>query len=809
MKQKLILLLPILCVIISQKIFSQNSLTGTITDAKDGTPLTGATVFIPEIKTGSVTNDDGAFIINNLPAGNFLIEFRYLGYSTITRRVEVKGITSVAFSMGISAIEQSEVIVTGVSIATEIKRTPTPISVISKQELFQSSSTNIIDAIAKQPGISQVTTGPGISKPEIRGLGYNRVVVMNDGIRQEGQQWGDEHGIEIDEYSANKVEVLKGPGSIMYGSDAIAGVINILSANPVAPGKIRGDLLANYQTNNGLIGYSANLNGNQKGFVWLGRFSNKTAHSYQNKFDGFIFNSGFKEMAASGYLGLNKNWGYSHLNFSIYSFRPGLTQGERDNTGSFIKQIAENDTTASFSKATDNDLRSYDLFVPYQNIKHFKFSLMNNFYLGSSKLYFNIGYENNQRQEFDDIIQPDQFGLYFFLNTISYDVRWTLPEKKGWNFTLGVNGMYQKNQNRGIEFLVPDYDLIDGGVFAFGQKTFEKFTLSGGLRLDSRDIITQSLYTDQNDEQVLVPDSFSVVKFKGTDSKFNAVSGSAGFSYEVTTQWIVKMNMARGFRAPNIAELGANGRHEGTFRYEIGNSELKSETSLQFDGGIGFNTDHVSGELDLFDNDISNFIFPEKLSSVSGGDSLQTENEENVPVYKYIQGNANLYGGEFSIDIHPHPFDWLHFKNSFSYVKSIQKNQPDSTKYLPFTPAARVQSELRANFQKVNKYLKNFYAELGASYFFPKNDIYSAYGTETPSSSYMLLNAGIGADVISKEHLLFTVSLTGTNLADVAYQDHLSRLRYAPVNPATGRMGIYNMGRNFSIKLNIPIGLKS
>jgi iron complex outermembrane receptor protein len=365
--------------------------------------------------------------------------------------------------------------------------------------------------------------------------------------------------------------------------------------------------------------------------------------------------------------------------------------------------------------------------------------------------------------------------------------------------------MYQQNKNKGIEFLVPAYHLFDGGVFVFGQKMFDQLTFSGGIRFDNRNITTENLFLNQNDEPVPMSDTLSVARFTGISSKFNAVSGSVGLSYEISNIWIVKANIARGFRAPNIAELGANGKHEGTFRYEIGNPYLEAETSLQLDGGLGFNNPHVSGELNLFYNNISNFIFPEKLINVAGGDSTNVVDGENVPVYKYVQGNANLYGGEISIDIHPHPLDWLHFKNSFSYVKSIQKNQPDSTKFLPFTPAHRFQSELRGNFLKLNSFLRNNYIEFGAAYYFAQNNVYSAFGTETPSPAYTLLNAAIGTDVYVKNRLLFSISLIGDNLADVAYQNHLSRLRYAPENPATGRIGIYNMGRNFSMKLNIPI----
>ena len=161
--------------------------------------------------------------------------------------------------------------------------------------MLRNSATNIIDAISNVPGVSQITVGPIISKPVIRGLGYNRVVTVNDGVRQEGQQWFDEFGIEIDEYTVDKVEILKGPASLSYGSDAMAGVINMLAAPPLPEGKIKGSFLENYQTNNGLWAGSFNLGGNSKGFIWDLRYTNKMAHCYKNKYDGFVANSGYSE----------------------------------------------------------------------------------------------------------------------------------------------------------------------------------------------------------------------------------------------------------------------------------------------------------------------------------------------------------------------------------------------------------------------------------------------------------------------------------------------------------------------------------
>jgi len=299
--------------------YNKTTLSGKITDKQTQEPIVGATIYIPDLKTGAVSDINGNYIINGLPNIKLLAQVRSVGYSTITEAVDLSIITTKDFVMTISIVEGHEIVVTGLSQASERNRTPTPISIVPKMELLQNASGNIIDAIAKKPGISQLGTGPGISKPVIRGLGYNRVVVVNDGIRQEGQQWGDEHGIEIDEFSINSVEILKGPASLAYGSDAMAGVISMVSAPTNPEGEIKGNVLANYQSNNGLIGYSGNVSGNIKGLIWDTRFSQKDAHGYRNKYDGYVYNSGFKETNWSGIVGVNKSWGYSHLHFHSQS----------------------------------------------------------------------------------------------------------------------------------------------------------------------------------------------------------------------------------------------------------------------------------------------------------------------------------------------------------------------------------------------------------------------------------------------------------------------------------------------------------
>lgn len=780
----------------------KTTLIGKITDSNTGETLPGVTIYIPDLKTGTLSNIDGTYKLENLPKTRVLVQVSYIGYKSITSNIDLATITTKDFKLVESATELHEVVVTGMSNATEINRTPSPIISVPSLQLLQTSATNIIDALAAKPGISQITTGSGISKPVIRGLGYNRVVTVSDGIRQEGQQWGDEHGIEIDEFAVSKVEILKGPASLSYGSDAIAGVINMITAPTLPDGEIHANLLSNYQTNNGLMAYSADFAGNKNGFVWDLRYSNKMAHAYQNKYDGYVFNSGFKENTTSGVVGLNKSWGYSHINFSIYSLTPGIVEGVRDSaTGKFVKPIALNNSTEGEAIATNSDFKSYSPLTPYQKVHHYKVVLNNSFIVGQGSLKATIGWQQNQRQEYGDILKENQYGLYFLLNTINYDVRYILPDKNDFNVSFGTNGMWQISQNKGTEFLIPDYNLFDIGVFAIVRKTIRKLDISGGLRYDTRTEHGMDLYLNAEGTKTSEATADSYHKFNAFNSTFAGVSGSLGATYQFTEKIYAKINVSRGYRAPSIAEVGANGVHDGTTRYEIGDPDLKAENSLQFDYSIGYNTKHIDAEVDLFSNHISNFIFSRKLESAIGGDSIT----QGYSTFKFVSGNAQLTGGEVSIDIHPHPLDWLHFENSFSYVQSIQKDQPDSTKFLPFTPGPKFSSELRANAKKLGKTLANAYVKISLDNFFAQNKFYSAYGTETATPGYTLINFGIGADITSKNKTLFSLYISADNITDVAYQSHLSRLKYEDMNNVTGRTGVYNMGRNISFKLIVPI----
>jgi iron complex outermembrane receptor protein len=257
-----------------------------------------------------------------------------------------------------------------------------------------------------------------------------------------------------------------------------------------------------------------------------------------------------------------------------------------------------------------------------------------------------------------------------------------------------------------------------------------------------------------------------------------------------------------------VAELTSNGAHEGTNRYEYGQNNLQSETSLQLDGGVEVNTEHISLGVNIFYNRIANYIFYRKLMGSFGGDSLVDNNGSMIPAFTFSQSPAYLYGTEIHVDVHPHPLDWLHFENNLSLVRGLFNQKIDGSNKIPFIPAARWTSEMRGNFKKVTAGIKNMYAKIVLDQTFEQRNIFTGYETETATPGYALLNAGLGADIVKKNKTILSWYIALNNLTDVAYQSHLSRLKYTEENHATGRMGVFNMGRNIMMRIQIPISGK-
>lgn len=793
------------------------TLSGKVTAEKTGMPLSGATIYISDLKLGTASESNGNFTLKNIPPGTYVLEVGFVGYKNVVTSISLNDNVSRDFILEQSITEESEVVVTGSSKATSIRRNPIPIVSISRTFLQQNLSTNIIDAISKVPGINAVTTGPNVAKPFIRGLGFNRILTLYDGVRQEGQQWGDEHGIEIDQNTVDRVEVVKGPASLIYGSDAVAGVINLLPPNPPPPGKTLGNITSEYQTNNGLFANSASLAGNTGSVIWMLRGSYKMATNYRNNIDGRVFGTGFRETDLSGLFGINRSWGYSHFGLSTFNDLQEIPDGSRDSASRrFTKQITEADTIRPI--VTDQELSSYTINPIHQHVQHYRIYNASNFILGDARLAINLAYQKSIRQEFSHP-QANVAGLYLLLNTFSYDAKYYFAEKKGLSITGGINGMYQTNNaTKGTEFVIPSYHQFDAGPFIFVKKAMAKLEMAGGLRFDVRSFNNDPLYTKTDpvtgfNKPVYGRDTIGAdIPFYSYQHTFTGVSGSFGLSYRFSKQFTGKFNIGRGFRAPNISEISANGVHPGTNIYQVGNLNFKPEFNLQEDVGINYSTPHVTVDAEIFNNNVSNYIFNQKILNSRGMDSVIVQGTQT---FQFQAARAHLYGAELTVDIHPHPLDWLHFENSVSVVfgknngVNNQLKYSDSGKYLPFIPPIHSFSELRGNFKKISSFAANSFIKIQLEMYAAQTRAYLLSGTETPTPGYQLLNAGFGSDIVNlKNHTLFNISVLANNLFDIAYQSHLNRLKYFEpyLGNSTGHSGIYNMGRNISFKVNIPIG---
>ncbi|MDN3585364.1 TonB-dependent receptor [Pedobacter aquatilis] len=783
-------------------------------------PVGNISVQISPLGKITKTDNAGIFEFDEINSGSFQITASGVGYKPSRYKIDLKSDSSIIIELTESASMLNDVVITGVNRATELRKSPVPIAVLSKRNMDQNVNTNLIEAIVKGiPGVSAVTTGPNVSKPFIRGLGYNRVLTLYDGLRQEGQQWGDEHGIEVDEYGISRAEVVKGPASLTYGSDALAGVINMIPANAnLIDNILSGDLTTNYQSNNGMIGSSLGLNYAKNDWKYNFRATGKAAHNYYNKVDKYVYGTAFREFNLSASARLDKKWGYSKTAFTYYDNLMEIPDGSRDSlTRKFTRQILDDgDDIKNRPIVPANQLKSYTINPLHQHIQHFRFYNSSQIKFANSDLNFLIGGQQSVRREYNHPTVPHQAGLNVVLNTLNYDVKYNLPNFGDIESTIGVNGMLQGNRSKdATDFPIPDYDLFDIGAFYFAKKSFGKVDLSGGIRLDRRTISWDNFYVGTNaqtgfGEKVEANNNGAELQFPFFKRNYYGLSGSLGLTYNLSDKLLVKANIARGYRAPNITEIGSNGLDPGAHIVYLGNRNFKPEFNLQQDLGISAYLNDFDLSLEVFNNNIQNYIYQSRLTDEDGNPVVIVPGNLT---YQYQQSSARLYGAEFSVNIHPSSLKWLSFNNSFAYVIGLNKNKEllnkygNEAKYLPFIPPLQVRSEIKLTATNEQGWLNKPYFKADAAVFADQNKFYALDDTESFTRGYTLINAGIGSGIKSKSNkTILDIFIQCDNIFNVTYQSHLNRLKYFEYynNSPNGRSGIYNMGRNFSFKAIIP-----
>lgn len=794
----------------------ESTITGVI--YSDGNPVSFVNIGLLHTNKGAVSNNRGEFKIKNVPAGSYTLSASHIGYDhfeTNLAAVPNKDLNVVIeLKKNISGLD--ELVVTGVTKTTKARENPISVKSITPAQIQQTPAANIMDVLAKNtPGLDVVKTGPNISKPFIRGLGYNRVLTLYDGIRQEGQQWGDEHGMEIDAYNIERAEIIKGPASLMYGSDALAGVVSFFPAVPTfIDGKIKGRVISEYQANNGLIGNGLNLGYNNGKFLLGLRGSYRLAKNYQNPKDGRVYLTNFNESNLSAIAGIQTKSGYTHLNLTFYDNSQAIPDGSRDSlSGKFTKQIYEEELDDNNIRpiVSDRELNSYRIPDLSQHIRHYRI-YTNSFYAaGNGDISLTLGLQQNLRTEYDHPTAPDLPAMNIKLNTLNYGIRYNAPSFAGIETALGINGMLQKNKNlEATDFPIPDYNLSDGGMYTHLKWNSRQLTISGGVRYDIRHLHWYSFYITNNpltgfDTKTSQHTAGATLQFEDTRKTFNDISASLGMTYKFSKQVSIKANLGRAFRAPNITELASNGLDPGARIIYLGDKSFKPEFSTQKDIGFLFRYHSFSADLSFFNNSIDNFIY---LSAVAGTNGKPLTDAQGNRTYRYMQSKAQLYGSEIWLALHPEILPGLRADNSLSVVYGFNRNHAfkghgTNGEYLPLIPPLQLSSTLSYEIKPDNsKWLQKIIPKAGIEHNNRQTRYLGLNGSESETAGYTLVNAGIRFTIKYSTNNTFDIHLQIDNLFNKSYQNHLSRLKY--FEEYEGK-GIYNMGRNTILRITMPI----
>ncbi|MFX0557101.1 TonB-dependent receptor [Maribacter sp. CXY002] len=747
----------ILLAFFSNVVIAQKTIQGTITNKDTGEPLEQVSIYFPQLEKGTVTKEDGTYEISNLPTGSFKIVLSYLGFQTYSQTLELNNELT-QFSLGLipSAIEMEEVIVSTPFHKLQ-RENVMKVEQTTITELKKAGAINLSDGITNIPGVESVSTGVGIGKPVIRGLSSNRVLTYTQGIRLENQQFGDEHGLGISDAGIESVEVIKGPASLLYGSDALGGVLYLNPEKFAVPNDTEGDINLNYFSNTAGISGNGGFKTSSEKLKFLARIGGNSHVDYKtgngervtnSRFNDFDFKSGL------GFQGTNFN---SELRYNLNTTKLGIPE-----------EIGEQS-------------KNREAIEPFQDITSHIVSSKTNYYFKNSSLQIILGYTKNNRKEFEehdhgqvDVVseaesqnEEEAPALDMELETLSYNFQYSLPKLGAVETIVGVQGMNQTNSNFGEEILIPDATTKDIGVLATSHIHFNKSDLQLGIRYDRRAL-------DGDVNGVLGEENY----IAALDRNFNSFNLAAGYKIDFTKSFTTRINLASGFRAPNLAELTSNGSHEGANRFEIGNPDLTNERNIQTDISLEYKNEHFEFFVNGFYNSISDYIYLEPNGEFIDQDAI----------FLYLQQDARLYGMEAGIHIHPHPLDWLHLESNYSAVRGKLEEGAD----LPLIPANNWTNTLRFTFESNKNYFKNSYGFLTLRSFFEQDKVSDF---ETPTPSYNLFNIGLGTTLsISNQDI--NLKLSANNVFDENYVSHLSRLKSD---------GISNIGRNINLGISIPI----
>lgn len=711
------------------------ALSGRVTDST-GAPVVDAQIVLLEAHRSAHTDADGRWRLERVPEGIYGLSITAIGFRPSIGRVTVRGADlRHDIVLARTRIELPPIQTTATPLATSALDSPQPLSVLGGEALAAKQAPSLGAVLDGLPGLRNNSTGAGIGKPVIRGLGSNRVLVLDDGQRMETQQWGDEHAPNVETATAERIEVIRGPASVLYGSDALGGVINVVQRDlpDGADGpRLRGRLSAGYASNGRAPDGNALLEGASGVFGFRGTISGRSQRDLATP-GGNLANSGLSMAGGSFAAGVHGGWG---------ALTASLTR--RD------ERLEIHEDPAEAPDATG-----------YQRIGATRTKLAGNVTLGgASRLEFDVGLERNRRREFEDADATDvALGLLSKTTTANAHLHLAASAKAAG--VVGVSFLRTAFSKFGEETLIPNSTTTGLGVFGFEQVETGRWQLSFGARYDHRTL-------DNASDDVLGLDA-------GTRD-YHSVTGNVGVLYRLAEPLALVVNAGRGFRAPSPFELFSNGVHEGTVRFERGDPTLKNETSFNVDVALRVQSGAVRAEIGAFRNAITNYIYPRPTGT--------TDPESGFQIYDVSQGDALLTGVEGSLEYHP--TTWLHLRAGGDYTRG-----QNTTLDLPLAFVAPLRVTASARLEgKGGALFASPYLELGGE----TNAKQTRLDPEDVApDGYTIANLGAGVTLANGRRPV-QVDVQVRNLFDASYRAFLSRYKLYADDPGRSAMLRVSLG---------------
>jgi len=710
-------ILTILFFVLCFTMNAQTFIKGKVTD-NDGKPLLGATVYLPGQNKGALCDKNGKYFIENIPKGKVCVQFAFMGYDSEVKNIITRtGNNELDASLTKTNFEIQEVVVSG-GVVTSQRDNAVKIDVLNSKKIMLSGTPNLMESLTEIPGVDMISMGSGLSKPVIRGLSMNGILITKDGTRIENYQYSTGHPAGVDDNGSGTVEIIKGPASLLYGSDAIGGVINFISARPAPIGKIEGSFQTQYFSNTLGSNNSLNLQGVSKHF-YAGVSANYKSHADYNQGGGdYVPNSRFNEWSTSLNTGYNAKIGTFNLSYYYYKQQVGMTN-------------------SSASSSITGRGRKNEIW--YQSPHHHLISSHNKLYLGRVRCDVNAAWQSNLRSACQLTDEP---FVEMQLNTFTYETKIHLPSNEKSDYIIGIQGMEQnhRNINDRINQSLADANVSRFGALGFAQYSFDKLKIQGGIRIDFGTVETKEQEADGSiSEHYVIP------------------NGSLGATSQLNEKTTFRANFAKACRMPNLRELLFTGLKSNT--YQVAGENLQQEDAYESDISFHYQDNNISVDVALFYNHINNYIY-----LAPTGDTVST----GVYIYQTTQNDANLYGGEAGVHYHPEIVPWLHIKGTYSSVVGKRNNG----EYLPYIPAHKFRYEI--GFEQEKAWIfenPGFYisaltalAQENPSQF------------ETSTDGYTLFNAKVNANIKINKQIMI-VGLSVNNILDKQYFAHLSTLK--------------------------------